>query len=67
MTRSLDRRLARLEAEGPATAAGERTAGPNCRVVASRRLLEEALGLMKQADRLLATPECRGLWTEPLG
>jgi hypothetical protein len=61
MTRSLDHRLARLGAEVPATAAGERTAGPNCRVVANRRLLEEALGLMKQADRLLARPECRGL------
>jgi hypothetical protein len=61
MTRSFERRLARLEAEVAATAAGEGTEGPNCPVVASRRLLEDALGLMKEADRLLATRECRGL------
>ena len=58
MTRSLDRRLARLEAQAPATADDQRTAD---RVVASRLLLEEALGPMKQAGQLLATPERHGL------
>jgi hypothetical protein len=61
MTRSLDHRLAKLEAQGPATAADQRTADASRRVGASRLLLEEALGLMKQADQLLATPERRGL------
>ena len=58
MTRSLDRRLARLEAQGPATADDQRTAD---RVVASRLLREVALGLMKQADQLLETTERHGL------
>jgi hypothetical protein len=63
MTRSLDHRLAKLEAQGPATAADQRTAD---RVVASRLLLEEALGLMKQANQLLATTKRHGLWNAPL-
>jgi hypothetical protein len=58
MTRSFDHRLAKLEAQGPATAADQRTAD---RVVASRLLREDALGLMKQADQLLETTERRGL------
>ena len=61
MTRSLDHRLARLEAQAPATAADQRTASPGRRVVASRLLLEEALGLMKQADQLLAMTKRHGL------
>ena len=61
MTRSLDRRLAKLEAQSPTTATDQRTAGPSRRVVASRLLLEEALGLMKQADQLLATTQGHGL------
>jgi hypothetical protein len=61
MTRSLDHRLAKLEAQGPATAADQRTAGPSRRVGASRLLLEEALVLVEQADQLLATTRCDGL------
>ena len=45
MTRSLDRRLAKLEAQSPTTAADQQTARPSRRVVASRLLLEEALVL----------------------
>ena len=61
MKRSLDRRLAKLEAQSPTTADDQWTARPSRRVVASRLLLKEALVLMKQADQLLATTGCDGL------
>jgi hypothetical protein len=58
MTRSLDRRVANLEAQSLTAGTDQRAARPNRRrVLASRLLLEEALVLMKQADQLLATTE----------
>jgi hypothetical protein len=62
MTRSLEQRLASLEAL-TLTAATDRPTecASRRRVLASRLLLEEAIALTKQADQLLATTESDSL------
>jgi hypothetical protein len=62
MTRSLEQRLAKLEAQSLTAAADQRTECPSSRrVLASRLLLAESLVLVKQADQLLATAESDSL------
>jgi hypothetical protein len=62
MTRSLEQRLAKLEAQSLTAATDPRTECPSRRrVLASRLLLEEAIALTKQADQLLATTESDSL------
>jgi hypothetical protein len=62
MTRSLEQRLANLEALTLTAGADQRTECPGRRrVLASRLLLEEAIVLTKQAADLLATPESGSL------
>jgi hypothetical protein len=62
MTRTLEQRLAKLEAQSLTAATDQRTARPSSRrVLTSRLLLAEALVLVKQADQLLATTKSDSL------